>query len=82
MVERPPAGHVDGGGSSPELLADGKGGGNRISGGVLRRGEGSGGRRQSCVRVEGERKLGSIVVGKKVARGGGGARAPLTVRVS
>jgi hypothetical protein len=76
-VERPPAGHVDGGGSSPELLADGKGG-NRISGDVLRWGEGSGGRRQSCVRVEGERKLGSIVVGKKVARGGGvlGLRSP------
>jgi hypothetical protein len=34
-AERPPAGHVGGGDSSPEFLADGKGG-NRIGDGVLR----------------------------------------------
>jgi hypothetical protein len=51
---------------------------NRIGGGILRRGEGSGGRWRSYVGVEGERKLGSTVLEEKVARGGG-ARAPLTV---
>jgi hypothetical protein len=69
-VERPPAGHVGGGSSSPELLADGKGE-NRIDGGVLRRGEGSDGRRRSCVGVEGEGTLSSTVPGEKAARGGG-----------
>jgi hypothetical protein len=50
MADRPPAGQVGGGSSSPELLADGKGGktgtaaafsnevGAPVAGGVLRRG--------------------------------------------
>jgi hypothetical protein len=46
-VERLPAGHGGGGDSSPELLVDGEGEKNRIGGDVLRRGEGSGGRRRS-----------------------------------
>jgi hypothetical protein len=53
-AERLPAGHGGGGDSSPELIVDGKGEENRIGGGVLRRGEGSGSRRRSCVGVEGE----------------------------
>jgi hypothetical protein len=53
-AERLLAGHGGGGDSSPELHVDGAGEKNRIGGGVLQRGEGSGGRRWSCVRVEGE----------------------------
>jgi hypothetical protein len=52
------------------FLSTGKGE-NRIDGGVLRLGEGSGGRRRSCVGVEGERKLGSTIHGEKAVRGGG-----------
>jgi hypothetical protein len=47
-AERLPTGHGGGGDSSPELLVDGEGEKNRIDGGVLRRGEGSGGRQRSC----------------------------------
>jgi hypothetical protein len=50
---------------------------NWIGDDVLRRGEGSGGRRWSFIRVEGERKLGSTIHREKAARGGLGA--PLTV---
>jgi hypothetical protein len=77
MVERLPAGHGDGGDSSPELLVDGEGEKNRIGGGVLRRGEGSGGRRRSCVGVEGEGARLNIPWKKKRQEG---ARVPLTVK--
>jgi hypothetical protein len=57
------------------------GGGNWIGDGVLRRGEGFGGWRQSGVGVEGVRKLGSTVPREKAARGGEvlGLRSPWRV---
>jgi hypothetical protein len=76
MAERLPAGHGGGGDSSLELLVDGKGEENRIGGGVLRRGEGSGGRWRSCVRVEGEGGRLNTPQKKKWQEG---AWAPLTV---
>jgi hypothetical protein len=76
-VERLPAGHGDGGDSSPELLVDGEGEKNRIGGGVLRRGEGSGGRRRCWVGVEGEGARLNIPWKKKWQEG---ARVPLTVK--
>jgi hypothetical protein len=57
------------------FLSTGKGE-NWIDGGVLRRGEGSGGRRRSYVGVEGERKLGSTIHGEKRQVGGSGLRSP------
>jgi hypothetical protein len=75
-AERLPAGHGGGGDSSPELLVDGEGEKNWISGGVLRRGEGSSGRRRSCDGEEGEGARLNVPQKKKRQEG---ARAPLTV---
>jgi hypothetical protein len=76
-VERLPAGHGGGGDRPPELLVDGEGENNRISGGVLRQGEGSGGRRQSC---DGEEEEGAKlnVPRKKSGKKGLGLRSPWT----
>jgi hypothetical protein len=90
-VERLPAGHGGGGDSSPELLVDGKGEENRIGGSVLRRGEGSGGRRRSCIGVEGEGgrlntpqkksgKRGSGSAHRGQAHDGGGGQTATVVR--
>jgi hypothetical protein len=76
MAERPPAGHVGGGGSSPELLADGKGGktgttaafsdevGALVADGVLRRGG-----KEEEAQAQGYPE-------KKAARGCSGLRSP------
>jgi hypothetical protein len=69
-VEGPPAGQVGEGGSSPDLLADGKGQKNRDGGGVLRRGGCSGGRRGPASGWEGRGGSGTGIPGEKGSKGG------------
>jgi hypothetical protein len=78
MVEGPPAGQVGEGGSSLELLADGKGQKNRDGDGVLRRGGCSGGQRGPASRWEGRGGSGAAIPGEKGSKGGV-LGAPLTV---
>jgi hypothetical protein len=75
--EGSPVGQVGEGGSSPELLADAKGGKIRDGGGVLRRGECSGGWRGPTSEWEGR---GSSGAGVPKGKGGKGVLgAPLTM---
>jgi hypothetical protein len=77
-VEGPPAEQLGEGGSSPELLADGKGRKNRDSGDVLRRGGCSGGRRGPASGWEGRGGSGAAIPEEKGSKGGV-LGAPLTV---
>jgi hypothetical protein len=70
-VEGPPAEQLGEGGSSPELLADGKGRKNRDSGDVLRRGGCSGGRRGPASGWEGRGGSGAAIPEEKGSKGGG-----------
>jgi hypothetical protein len=70
-VEGPPAGRSGEGGSSPELLGDGKGWKNRDGGGVLRQGGCFGGRRGPTSRWEGRGGSGPAIPGEKGSKGGG-----------
>jgi hypothetical protein len=79
MVEGPPAGRLGEGGSSPELLGDGKGWKNRDGGGVLRQGGCFGGRRGPTSGWEGRGGSGPAIPEEKGSKGGGVLGAPLTV---
>jgi hypothetical protein len=73
---RLPAGHGGGGDSSPELLVDGEGGENRLSGGVFLTRWGYGGRWRSC---DGEEGGGGELDAPRTKNGERRARATLTV---